>query len=368
MSKGFIRRPGFTLVELLVVIAIIGVMVGLLLPAVQAAREAARRMQCGNNMKQYGLALHNYEGTYKRLPPRKGGSRGGGNTARWDGNYFRKSGFIMLLGFIEQQPLADIVSTGGTMSNGQVIPPAGPAGWYTNVDWLPNKTNVPTNFCPSDINPQGTGNAGHNSYAFCLGDSTAAGSNWNGDSYQARGVFASVNTQRGFKDILDGLSNTVGMSERAWAGSYGLTTAAGQKTPGVTAILPGVQANPAMCLALQAGTTIVPGTQIKARFGSLYGDGQMERVGFNTVSGPNKLSCLGDANVNADSVTGTLNASSYHPGGVQAVIMDGSVRFISDSINTGNQALPPVTAGLSPYGVWGALGSMQGGESLPGDF
>jgi prepilin-type N-terminal cleavage/methylation domain-containing protein len=362
------KSQGFTLVELLVVIAIIGVMVGLLLPAVQSAREAARRMQCGNNMKQYGLALHNYEGTYKRLPPRKGGSRGGGNTARWDGNYFRKSAFIMLLGFIEQGALADQVASGGTLANGHVIPPAGPAGWYGQPDWLPHKTNISTNFCPSDINPGGTGNFGHNSYAFSLGDSTAAGSNWNGDGYQARGVFASNNTQRGFKDILDGLSNTIGMSERKWSGNFGLRAAAGDKVGSVTAILPGVDVSPVTCAALQAGMVIVPGTQIKSRFGSLYSDGQMERTGFNTVSAPNKLSCLGDANVNADSVTGTLNASSYHPGGVQAVVMDGSVRFISDSINTGNQALPPVAAGPSPYGVWGALGSMQGGESVPSDF
>lgn len=359
------RRKGFTLVELLVVIAIIGVMVGLLLPAVQAAREAARRMQCNNNLKQFGLALHNYEGTYKLLPPRKGGSRGGGNTARWDGNYFRKSAFIPLLGFLEQQPLADMVANGMTLSSGIVIPPAGPAGWFGHAEWLPYRTNVPGNFCPSDLNPRGTGNSGHNSYAFSIGDST--GPNWNSDTWASRGVFANFAPSRGFRDITDGLSNTIGMSERPWPmGNYGITTAAGQKIPGVTAVEPAVTTNPSSCLARAVGTQFLPGTQIKARFGSLYSDGQAERVAFNTVLGPNKVSCVNDANVNADSAGGVLNAGSYHPGGVNALFMDGSVKFVSDSINAGNPALPPVAGGISPYGVWGALGSIQGGESVQG--
>src|SRR5688572_20348975 len=90
------RSQGFTLVELLVVIAIIGILVGLLLPAVQAAREAARRMQCSNNLKQLGLASHNYESAYKKFHYRQGGT-----TAGTLNNQSRKSGFIALLPFIE---------------------------------------------------------------------------------------------------------------------------------------------------------------------------------------------------------------------------------------------------------------------------
>ena len=105
--SGLVRQRGFTLVELLVVIAIIGILVGLLLPAVQAAREAARRMQCTNNLKQYGLSLHNYESATRTLPPRKGGTTGDINAdpARLRANYFRKSLFVLVLPYLEQNAL-----------------------------------------------------------------------------------------------------------------------------------------------------------------------------------------------------------------------------------------------------------------------
>jgi prepilin-type processing-associated H-X9-DG protein len=112
------------------------------------------------------------------------------------------------------------------------------------------------------------------------------------------------------------------------------------------------------------GNTAV-GVRVKGRFGALWSDGQAERCGFNTVIPPNGPSCVNDANVNADSNGGLLTAGSRHPGGVNSVFADGSVHFINSNIDSGNKALPPVSPGNeSPYGVWGALGTIDGGDRL----
>jgi len=363
MQRSSRRRGGFTLVELLVVIAIIGVMVGLLLPAVQAAREAARRMQCSNHLKQMGLAIHNYESTYKQLLPRRGGSGGIGNP-RIDGNFRRVSGFIWMLPFIEQTALTERIAAGETLSDGTVIAPGGPAGWFTtNPGYDPWKTQIPTYLCPSDLNPGQRGNTAGNSYAFSLGDSM--GTNWNTNDYNSRGPWGSSHRVRGFRDTTDGLSNTIAMSERPWpGGNIGLTTAAGQLYRGVTVVHPAVLTSPATCLTNVTGQQLVPGVQFKARFSSIWTDAQAEVVCFNTVLAPNSVSCVGDASTTADSTGGALSAGSFHPGGVNVMMLDGSVRFISDNINTGNTSLPPVAGGPSPYGVWGALGSASGGETV----
>jgi prepilin-type N-terminal cleavage/methylation domain-containing protein len=132
-------RRGFTLVELLVVIAIIGVMVGLLLPAVQAAREAARRMQCSNNVKQIGLALHNYVGTFTKLPP---GSTGLPNAA---GTNFNGHGWVWhasILPFIEQSTLYDAIQGPDGMGNEL-------GDQNSGKPLIVRQTTVPTFWCPS---------------------------------------------------------------------------------------------------------------------------------------------------------------------------------------------------------------------------
>lgn len=358
---------GFTLVELLVVIAIIGILVGLLLPAVQAAREAARRMQCSNNLKQYGLAIHNYADVHKAVPPRRGGTTYAisSDPTRTKANYYRKSPFIALLPFIEQTARANQIAAGGTSDDGTVaIAPGGPAAWYGGKvganAYAPWYKQDPNSVCPSDT-PIIGGNSGKNSYAFCLGDTLRS---HNSNTVQIRGVFGAPLRVHKLASITDGTSNTIAMSERVWSGNFGWRTSKGQDDiRRGTAQLASVNSNPGSCLTTAMGRYYAPGVRVKGRFGALWTDGQAERVGFTTILGPNKPSCVNDGNGNADSNGGVLSASSNHTGGVNANFMDGSVRFISDSIDCGNTSLAPVTSGPSRYGVWGALGTINGGEA-----
>lgn len=371
-------RGGFTLVELLVVIAIIGVLVSLLLPAVQSAREAARRTQCSNSLKQFGLALHNYADVFKVFPPRRGGTTGtiANDPSRIMANYDRVSAFVALLPFIEQKPLADQIAAGGTFG-GIKYPPGGPAAWYNNVNWQPWRTQAKILLCPSDrIIPTPTAPA-HNSYAFSLGDTLGGPSlklngvtlHFNSASTFFRGPFGGSQRCIGLQFITDGTSNTIAMSERTTMGTpyYAPRLASGEDVRTATASnVPSVLNNPGACYSYGVRGQYV-GVQIKSKFGSIWCDGQAENVAFNTVLPPNAPSCMNDSNGNADSTGGVLSASSNHPSGVNALLCDGSVRFVSQNINTGNSAAPQVVSGNSPYGVWGALGSISGREA-GGDF
>lgn len=349
---------GFTLVELLVVIAIIGVMVGLLLPAVQAAREAARRMSCGNNLKQLALAHHNYESTYSALIARKGGTAG---TANHLGNRNRLSGFIGLLPFIEQGAMYDAIQA-GVPTAAPPIAPGGPTAWGGFVHW----DNSPATLrCPSDPgnNPGGR----LNSYSFSVGDQ-AMGIR---DNQNIRGIFGNRRNPR-FRDITDGLSNTVLMSERLihtnGPRAETPTPAAFQGTDFLvgTAQVPGVHNSPILCRTATLGRWYVAGTGLANRTGIHWTDGQPHYVAFNTILGPNSPSCFNAGNW-GDQTGMVLPPTSRHPGGVQVALADASVRFITESINTGDLTMPaPLSnnSGPSPYGVWGALGSKAGGETV----
>ncbi|NQT16359.1 MAG: DUF1559 domain-containing protein, partial [Planctomycetes bacterium] len=163
-AKAAVRRlrrfgVGFTLVELLVVIAIIGILIALLLPAVQAAREAARRSQCTNNLKQLGLAHHNYHDNFKQFIYRMGGT-GNGDGSGESGNGGRRSGFISLLPYFEQGAMWDQIKAGDAS-----YAPEGPRGWWGWGRW----DNAPDTLgCPSDEGVVVRTDA--NSYAFCSGD------------------------------------------------------------------------------------------------------------------------------------------------------------------------------------------------------
>jgi len=223
-------RAGFTLVELLVVIAIIGVMVGLLLPAVQSAREAARRMQCQNNMKQLGLALHNHESTYKKFPSAGEGysmclsaAGGAGSKQILDSN-----SLLDLLPYIEQQNLFDrfnrkearaLVPNAMRNSNGALV-----GDPMTNGNAVLCGEIVPTFICPSDnTGPKDRLTGGHygpgtglqgasTNYDFITSDSDfSICNNWKTAGI-ARRMFGE-NSTTAPRDVIDGLTNTFAIGE-----------------------------------------------------------------------------------------------------------------------------------------------------------
>ncbi len=364
------RRRGFTLVELLVVIAIIGILIALLLPAVQAAREAARRSQCTNNLKQLGLALHNYHDTYGCFPFRKGGtaacttiSTGYGN--RRNGNCNRLSGFIPLLPYLEQTPMYEQIRSG---EPAQSISPGGPAGWEGWPVW---ENSPDVLLCPSD-NGYPDNRGPYNSYAFSIGDQVASVR----DATDVRGLFAYSRVVR-IADILDGTSNTVAMSERVcharlpdnWDGSGNALTVGPRQVEhvqGQAVGIGGLVASPIVCrsAAVTDGRYFQAGMRVISPFGRRWTDGQPTIVAFNTVLPPNSPACAEDTTTWRDQVNVVIPPSSRHPGGVNVLLADGSVRFISDTIDTGNLAAQQAASGPSVYGVWGALGSKAGGDAV----
>jgi len=367
------RRQGFTLVELLVVIAIIGVMVGLLLPAVQAAREAARRMSCSNNMKQLGLAVHNYHDSFNKLPYREGGTRGsmgaGSGIAgtMLQSNQSRASGFTQLLPFIEQTSLYDQISQ-PLVHNGVTYPPLGDTPSDSSV-YPPWSVDVSTFLCPSS--PQNrliaSGHYALCHYAFSAGDSPyfltlEAPSSTANARTKVRGPTGYRTYNRKFRDIIDGLSNTIMFGEN----TSGL---------GGRAILGGVLRNqgvevidtPNTCLLRVDPATREYIATPSLNRGQRWAAGTCNYSSVNTILPPNSPACTVNTVFNAP---GQYPMVSFHPGGVHAGMSDGSVKFVTESIDTGNlAALPPDVTGntQSPYGIWGALRSIAGGEVV-GEF
>ncbi|MEZ6133752.1 MAG: DUF1559 domain-containing protein [Pirellulaceae bacterium] len=346
--KRSLKTGGFTLVELLVVIAIIGILVGLLLPAVQAAREAARRMQCSNNLKQLGIAIHTYHDTYAGAMP-FGETRDDGG----DRNPRRYSGFVGMLPQLEQGPLFNQISGVGFR----------PVPW-DGGGFAPFRTEIPTFNCPSDANKvRGTNDIGRTNYMFSRGDSAWDHNNWAGNGGRGlRGMFTGQSIKKGFRDVTDGLSNSIAMSERT-KGQSGLNVLDGGTVVGIGANFR--NNNPSDCATrVGAGKRYVDGTDIRHWAGLRWTDGAPAFTGCTTVLGPNKASCTQNT---WDGEDGIYEPMSRHTGGVQCLFGDGAVRFIGENIDTGNTSLPPPDApgqpnAQSPYGVWGALGSIRGGD------
>lgn len=394
MIKRVPEKPlrGFTLLELIVVIAIVGVLLALLLSAVQNARESARRVQCQTRLKNLALAIHNYHSAFDQLPMQGGGTaeRNGVRTSPDDAsNHHRLNYAVAVLPMLEQQLLWEIISNPWTdPTTGKTFPAMGPVPWYNILRgsqkhlYAPWQENLPAFRCPSD--PSVGQSSGAINFAACVGDGIreigcAVGKpQWahqndetprRYDDSTKRGLFANWVAYR-FAECHDGLSQTLLLGEI-------LVNAGDRSTGSQVAIgIPGIVDYPSRCEAWidpRRPRFFRLGANLEPR-GNRWADAAPTFSGFTTVLAPNQPSCSETPSVPAHPnwFGGIFSAASHHPGLVQVTLADGSIRTITNSIDTGdssnhrsvysgNQLNPPGSE--SPYGVWGALGTRSANES-----
>jgi prepilin-type N-terminal cleavage/methylation domain-containing protein/prepilin-type processing-associated H-X9-DG protein len=340
-------RSGFTLIELLVVIAIIAVLVALLLPAVQQAREAARRSQCKNNLKQIGLAIANYESTFTCLPFGKGL-----NYAAPAPNYARWSVHSMILPYIDQQPLYNLLNFNfppDTPGMGGVV--AFMPAYSTNgVNTAASQTKIPMFLCPSDGDSTTLAWAGGNNYVgnqgswLCdLGTAIPALSTTVPTELN-HGVFFYLSKIR-MAAITDGVSNTVFFSEKI--------RGTGSPNPISDLFVMPTQTTLAGTYATCMTTNPASATPLTSVWGASWVMGENCCTLYNHISTPNTISCAGTGfTPPMTNMAMQVTANSRHAGGVHIMMGDGSVRFVGNSIN---------------LGTWQGLATRDGGE-VNGDF
>jgi prepilin-type N-terminal cleavage/methylation domain-containing protein len=314
------RHRAFTLIELLVVIAIIAILIALLLPAVQQAREASRRTQCKNHLKQFGLAFHNYHDAHGAFPMANGGNRFSPHAA--------------ILPYLDQGPL------------------------YNQIDFnvRPNHANndavrevtPPTFRCPSDIDGLPGNLGGRNNYWTNVGTSVLNSlpstdpSHPNYGKPPQNGALVTGKCHR-FRDIVDGTSSTVLMSEkRLGDGSNGVST------PATDTYQPGTYPDTAdeameFCRAIDVSDLSFQGV---SNVGAPWLAADNDVTYYMHILPPNDRSCRYPPQRMA------ATANSLHPGGVHSLLCDGSSRFVSSNID---------------IGVWRALGTAYGNEVV-GEF
>ncbi|GHT36565.1 general secretion pathway protein GspG [Planctomycetales bacterium] len=399
-------KQAFTLVELLVVIAIIGVLIALLLPAVQAAREAARRMQCTNNLKQLTLACHNFHDINNCLPAAAWSKKFMGDLNEKDGLVSTDTGtsingvkvgeirrnvsfIVHLLPFMEQQAVYDGVMqdlTTGLINDETETPPTykmrGPTvGEYTGDDTIKRLTawsaKIDMLICPSSRNKTIAANyPGLTSYHCNRGDLWVFWDwtrSFRGPFVMNVGNGTSAARVNDFASIEDGLSNTIFLSEMCIGdnktsnlirGGAGKPAGSGDNN---------AMSPVSACMQIRGTGGEFTSDPYTADIGRYWGSVNNNRATlFFTILPPNSPTCGDFTNGNAKLL---MTANSYHSGGVNATFGDGAVKFISDTIDSKNHEYS-ITGGVGGfptdrctytgpaiYGVWSELGSRAGGES-----
>ena len=333
-------QNGFTLIELLVVIAIIAILIALLLPAVQQAREAARRTQCKNNLKQIALGMHNYESTNNALPPSMAIVPTITSNASW-------SIHGRLMPFMEQVNLYSQIDLSKAWGNFPII----------------SNYRVPVYVCPSDPKSDRARDTGTNGIFLmptCYGFNFGTWMVYNPTTGQGGDGITFPNSKIRISSITDGTSNTLLASEvHAW-------TAYTRNGGPPSTTVPGNTATVALYAASGLKDRILPATQDGTGH-TEWANGHSHHSGFTTTLTPNSNVIFIDAGVtyrntdyasrqegsNTTSVSySAVNSRSYHTGIVQSALCDGSVRAFSSNID---------------LSIWRALGTRDGGEVL-GEF
>ena len=340
-------RRGLTLVELLVVIGIIIVLLGMFLPMCRRTGGASRRITCANNLRQIGLAMHNYESAHLELPMAIGIRN---ETGQLQPKRF--SGFVAMLPLMEQISLYDQIVNPSEFKNVK-YPAYGPP--FSDQSYPPWTESVPGFECPADY---ASGPFGCTNYAFSIGDTAR-------QIYQPnklRGPFGAFKNAS-FGDITDGTSNTIAFAEMG--GPQIDLISGGFITEGKPEWLdsPG-----AVFSQVNKGKGKYKSSKGLGGRGSHWADGSAGIGLINTILPPGSPSFTVSENLNGD---GIYSAGSTHPGGVNVVLADDSTHFISNNIDSGNpnnatltvQQIESEDVVASPHGVWGAMGSMAGDEA-----